>query len=170
MSITEVVNMVTAFVVATGPIAISLAILGHALVASPWPKVQRIGKILEGIGWDLKRVSEAFKRGEPPKKDPPNDPPGGGQTPVAAKPIPVVLPTGSGLTTLALAFVLTGCGFGAPNVPDESCPDATRVATVECPALAVAGCEGKPWAECAAREQIEAECHKRIDVALEACE
>jgi hypothetical protein len=103
-------------------------------------------------------------------KDPPSDPPGGDQTPVAAKPIPVVLPRGPGLSMLALAFVLSGCGFGAPNVPDEACPDATRVATVECPALAVAGCEGKPWAECAAREQIEAECHKRIDVALEACE
>jgi hypothetical protein len=157
MSITEVVNMVTAFVVATGPIAITLAILGHALVASPWPKVQRVGKILEGIGCDLKRVSEAFKKGEPPKpKDPPDDPPND-QKPV-------------GLATTAIALVLVGCGFGSANVPDESCPEATRVATVECPALAVAGCEGKPWAECAAREQIEAECDKRIDAAVEACE
>jgi hypothetical protein len=166
MSITEVVNMVTAFAIATGPIAITMGVLGHALVASKIPFLQRVGKILEGIGLDLKRVSEAFRD----LKGQPKDPPGGDQTPVAAKPIPVVLPRGPGLSTLALAFVLTSCGFGAPNVPDESCPDATRVATVECPALAVAGCEGKPWAECAAREQIEAECDKRIDAAVEACE
>jgi hypothetical protein len=92
---------------------------------------------------------------KPPKSDdPPND-----QKPV-------------GLSTLALAMVLTGCGlFGDPeSAADKACPEATRVATVECPALAVAGCGGKPWAECAEREKIEAECHARIEAALEACE
>jgi hypothetical protein len=166
MTITEVVNMVTAFAIATGPIAITMGVLGHALVASKIPFLQRVGKLLEGVGLDLKRVSEAFRD----LKGPPKDPPGGDQTPVAAKPIPPVVPPGAGLSTLALALVLTGCGFGDPVVPDEACPDATRVATVECPALAVSGCEGKPWAECAAREQIEAECHRRITAALEACQ
>ena len=161
MTITEAVNMVTAFVIATGPIAVTIGVLGHALVASPWPKLQRVGKFLEAFGWDLKRLSEAFqserdRQRDAKKKDPPDDPPND-QKPV-------------GLATMALALAVVGCGFGDPAVPDEACPDATRVATVECPALAVAGCEGKPWAECAAREQIEAECHKRIDAALESCE
>lgn len=167
MTITEVVNMVTAFAIATGPIAITMGVLGHALVASKIPFLQRVGKILEGAGLDLKRVSEAFRD----LKGPPKDPPGGGQTPVAAKPIPPVVPPGAGLSTLALAFALTGCGFGGPaEAVEEACPEAFRVASLECAALATAGCEGKPWAECPNRDEIEAECQARREAALEACE
>src|SRR5687768_1404955 len=108
MSITEVVNMVTAFAIATGPVAVTVGVLGHALVASKVPFLQRVGKFLEGFGWDLKRVSEAFgdlkngKSSEKPK-DPPDDPPS------AQKP--------AGLTTMALALTLVACSSAEPKVP-----------------------------------------------------
>jgi hypothetical protein len=62
MTIVEVVNHVTAFVLATAPIAVSVGAIGHALVASKYGWVKRVGFVLEGIGTDWRRVSEAFKK------------------------------------------------------------------------------------------------------------
>ena len=47
-----------------GAAAMALGIFGHALVALPWPWAQRIGKACEGIGVDVKRISEAFRKVE----------------------------------------------------------------------------------------------------------
>ena len=61
MSVVEVVNVVASFVIATGPVALTVGAIGHALVASRWPAVQRVGKFLEGVGFDWKRVAESIK-------------------------------------------------------------------------------------------------------------
>jgi hypothetical protein len=66
MAITEYAQHVTAFILATGPAMLALGMLGHALVAlgNGFPRfsaLARIGKVLEGLGADWKRISEAFK-------------------------------------------------------------------------------------------------------------
>ncbi len=133
MSITEVVNMVTAFAVATGPVAVTVGVLGHALVASKIPFLQRVGKILEGIGLDMKRVSEAFK--DLKKKDPPDDPPS------AQKP--------AGLSTLALALVLTGCGSASMAAEPPDCSELT-LTKIEAAYLSEAAlaCRGYGYDDC----------------------
>lgn len=82
------------------------------------------------------------------------------------------VPTLAG-SALCSFILLTGCGlFGSdPKPPDaeDACPGAAKAMTVDCPALAVAKCEGKPWDECAAREEIEAECDKLIDEEMAKC-
>ena len=156
-------DTVTAFVIATGPIAVTLGVLGHALVASPWPRLQRIGKFLEAFGWDLKRLSEAFKKNEmPPKpKDPPDDPPSGDQKPV-------------GLATMALACAALACSpESKPPTIDQlerACPAAFVAMTVDCPALAIVHCPGfESLDECPNELAWQDACDAKLEEALAKC-
>jgi hydrogenase/urease accessory protein HupE len=57
----DILTVVLAFVINSYPIAVAVGLLGHALAASKWSWVRRVGMVLEGIGMDWKRIAEAFK-------------------------------------------------------------------------------------------------------------
>lgn len=51
-----------------------------------------------------------------------------------------------------------------------ACPSAARVAAVDCPAIAIAKCDGyASLAECPNGDSAQAECDARIDQELAAC-
>jgi hydrogenase/urease accessory protein HupE len=57
----DILTVVLAFIINTAPIAVAVGLLGHALTASKWAWVRRIGLVLEGIGTDWKRIADAFR-------------------------------------------------------------------------------------------------------------
>lgn len=71
MDVIKSIEHVAAVFVAAGPIAVAIGMLGHALVAlgGEGSKIARVGKALEGIGTDWKRVAEAFKPKPAPVAD-----------------------------------------------------------------------------------------------------
>jgi hypothetical protein len=58
----DIVNVATAFALSTAPVAGVVGLVGHALTASKHPTVRRVGLVLEGIGWDWRRVAQAFSK------------------------------------------------------------------------------------------------------------
>lgn len=62
MTILSILTLVVSFIASTAPVAVAVGLLGHALTASKWPWVQRVGLVLEGIGTDWRRVAQAFAK------------------------------------------------------------------------------------------------------------
>ncbi len=58
----DILTVVVAFILNTYPVAVAVGLLGHALAASKWDWVRRVGVLLEAIGMDWKRVAEAFRK------------------------------------------------------------------------------------------------------------
>ncbi len=69
--------------------------------------------------------------------------------------------------------VATGCSKqGRPTLAEleKACPPAAQVMAVDCPALALRMCPDAPSLdECDAREAVEAECDRLIDLEVAKC-
>lgn len=105
-------------------------------------------------------------------KDPPTEA-GAPPTPRSGK-----LPPPTLAACFSLLALFVGCSSSAPAIRaptaeelERACPEALKIATVDCPALAVASCRGfESLDECPAGASVRAECSRLREEALSRCQ